>query len=186
MPTLKTNRNQSQGAKRFVSTCSVLLALCWIAIAVRNLSQRAEALNAFSVGVVVAVAVVFYLIPKAIAKVVFWMKGSSRTNEAIREMQAMRAAKDDLESAPSQSRTETGLPEAWTRLVRDGDNLLLNLVAEKAKSLQGSRPTRAQVLEFLKGLQGSEALRKDASDLPTRPEVEQAASPAGRKPPENE
>ncbi len=101
-------------------------------------------------------------------------------------MQAMRAAKDDLESAPDKSRTETGLPEAWTRLVRDGDNLLLNLVAEKAKSLQGSRPTRAQVLEFLKGLQGSEALRKDASDLPTRPEVEQAASPAGRKPPGNE
>ena len=186
MPTLKTNRNQSQGAKRFVSTCSVLLALCWIAIAVWNLSQRAEALNAFSVGVVVAVAVILYLIPKAIAKVVFWMKGSSRTNEAIREMQAMRAAKDDFESAPGKSRTETGLPEAWTRLVRDGDNLLLNLVAEKAKSLQGSRPTRAQVLEFLKGLQGSEALRKDASDLPTRPEVEQAASPAGRKPPGNE
>lgn len=181
---MRTSQRQSQGVSRFVSTCSVLLVLCWLAIAGWNLSKRPEALDAFSVGCVVVLAVIPYLMPRVIAKVVFWMKGGSPTSEAIREMQAMRVAKDDFQSVPSQSQIETGLPEAWSKLVQDADDLLLNLVAEKAKSLQGHKPTRAQVLEFLKSLQRSEFQPnqpKEASAPTSQPVSEPTATSTGRK-----
>lgn len=142
------------------------------------MKQRPEALNAFTVGVVVILALILYLIPKAIARVVLWMKGSSRTSEAIREMQATRVTKDEFQSAPSQNTTETGLPEAWTRLVQDADDVLLNLVAEKAESLHSHKPTRAQILEFLNGLQEFEAQPNEAAV----PASEQTTIPLGRKP----
>ena len=165
---MRTSQSRSQGGRRFVSTCSFLLVLCWLGFAGWNLSKRPDALNAFSVGLVIVVAVISYLIPRAIAKVVFWMSGGSPTSEAIREMQAMRVAKDDFQSVPSQSQIERGLPEAWSKLVRDADDLLLNLVAEKAKSLHGHKPTRVQVLEFLRSLQRSEFHPKEGvhSDKP--------------------
>lgn len=111
------------------------------------------------------------------------MKGSSRTSEAIREMQAMRVAKDEFQSATSQNQIETGLPEAWTRMVRDADDLLLNLVAEKAKSLYGQEPTREQVLDFLRGLQEVEAEPKEAPAPSIQPVSEPTATPTGRKAP---
>lgn len=159
--------------------CSLLLVICWLGIAGWNLNQRPEAVNAFTVGVVVVLAAIPYLIPRTIAKVVLWMKGSSRTSEAIREMQTMRVVKDDIQPAPSQSQIETGLPEAWNRLVQDGDELLLNLIAEKARSLQGHKPTPAQVSKFLRGLQEYEAQPNEAA----APASEQTTIPPGRKPP---
>ena len=180
---MKTSQRQSQGVRRFVSTCSFLLVLCWLAIAGWNLSKRPEALNAFSVGFVVVLTVIPYLIPRAIAKVVFWMKGGSPTREAIREMQAMRVAKDDFQPVPGQNEIETGLSAAWSKLVQDADDLLLNLVAEKTKSLQGHKPNRVQVLEFLRGLQGSETEPDEAPAPPSHVVSGQAETPTGRKSP---
>lgn len=180
---MKISQRQSQGGRRFVSTCSFLLVLCWLGIAGWNLNQRPEALNAFTVGVVVVLATIPYVIPRAIAKVVLWMKGSSRTSEAIREMQAMRVAKDEFQFAPGQNQIETSLPEAWTRMVQDADDLLLNHLAEKAKSLYGHEPTREQVLDFLRGLQEVEAEPKEALAPPIQPVSEPTVTPTGRKPP---
>ena len=180
---MKNSQRRSQRGKQFVSTCSFLLVLCWLGIAGWNLSKKPEALNAFSVGLVIVVAVVLYVIPRAIAKVVLWISGDSRTSEAIREMQTMRVARDDFQPAPIQSQIDTGLPEAWRKLVQDSDDLLINLVAEKAKSLHGHKPTRGQVLEFLRGLQGSEAQPKEAPAPPIQPASEPTATPTSRKPP---
>lgn len=180
---MRTSHRQSQGGRRLVSTCSLLLVICWLGIAGWNLNQRPEAVNAFTVGVVVVLAAIPYLIPRAIAKVVLWMKGSSRTSEAIREMQTMRVAKDDIQPGPSQSQIETGLPEAWTRLVQDSDELLINLIAEKAKSLQGHKPSRAQVSEFLRGLQKPGVQPDEAPALSNQPVTEPTATPPARKPP---
>ena len=180
---MKNSQRRSQRGKRFVSTCSFVLVLCWLSFAAWNLSKRPEALDAFSVGLVIVVAIILHLLPKAVAKIVLWMSGDSRTSEAIREMQSMRADKDDFQPVPSQRQIETGLPEAWSELVQGADDLLLNLVAEKAKSLQGNKPTRAQVLEFLRSLQGVEAQPKKAPAPPSQPVSELTATSPGRKPP---
>ena len=181
---MKNSQRRSQRGKRFVSICSSLLVLCWFGFAGWNLSKRPEALNAFSVGLVIVVAVVLHLLPKAVAKVVLWISGDSRTSEAIREIRTMRVARDDFQPAPSQSQIETGLPEAWRKLVQDSDDLLLNLVAEKAKSLHGHKPTRGQVLEYLKSLQESETQTKEAPPPPSQPVSEPTATPAGSKAPD--
>ncbi len=180
---MKNSQRRSQRGKRVVSTCSFLLVLGWLGFAGWNLSKRPEALDAFSVGLVLVVAVILHLLPRAVARVVLWMSGDSRTSEAIREMQSMRAAKDDFQPVPSQSQIETGLTEAWTRLVRDADEVLLNLVAEKAKTLHGREPTREQVLEFLIGMQEVEAEPKEAPVPPIQPASEPTATSTGRKPP---
>ena len=135
------------------------------------------------IGFNIVAVIILYSLPKAIARVVYWVNGGSRTSEAIREMQSMRVAKDDFQPVPSQRQIETGLPEAWSELVQGGDDLLLNLVAEKAKSLQGNKPTRAQVLEFLRGLQEVEAEPKVAPASPIQPVSEPTATSTGRKPP---
>lgn len=98
-------------------------------------------------------------------------------------MQSIRVTKDDIQPAPSQSQIETGLPEAWSELVQDGDELLVNLVSEKTKSLQGHKPTRTQVLDFLKDLRESGVQPKEADPPPSQPADEETTIPPGRKRP---
>ena len=180
---MKNSNRRSQRGRRFVSTCSFLLAFCWLAFAAWNLGKKPEELSAFLIGFNLVAAIILYAMPKAIARFVHWVNGSSPTSEAIREMQSMRAAKNEFQSAPSQSQIETGLPEAWTRLVQDADDVLLNLMAEKAESLHGHEPTREQVLDFLRGLQEVEAEPKEAPAPSIQPVSEPTATPTGRKPP---
>ena len=180
---MKNSKRGSQRGRRFVSTCSFLLAFCWLAFAAWNLGKKPEELSAFLIGFNLVAAIILYAMPKAIARFVYWVNGSSPTSEAIREMQSMRAAKNEFQSAPSQSQIETGLPEAWTRLVQDADDVLLNLVAEKAKTLRGHEPTREQVLDFLRGLQEVEAEPKKAPAPSIQPVSDPTATPTGRKPP---
>ena len=174
---MKNSKRRSQRGRRFVSTCSFLLSFCWLAFAAWNLGKKPEELSAFLIGFNLVAAIIIYSLPKAIARFVYWVNGSSPTSEAIREMQSMRTAKNEFQSVPSQSQIETGLSEAWTRLVRDADDLLLNLVAEKAKTLRGHEPTREQVLDFLRGLQEVEAEPKEAPAPSIQPVSEPTATP---------
>ena len=74
--------------------------------------------------------------------------------EAIRKGEAARTIQGKYEELYKQRQVEKHLPDAWRNLVKSGDELLLELVAEATKELCGHSPTNEQVLTFLK----SEAL----------------------------
>ena len=101
---MKNSKRGSQRGRRFVSTCSFLLAFCWLAFAAWNLGKKPEELSAFLIGFNLVAAIILYAMPKAIARFVYWVNGSSPTSEAIREMQSMRAAKNEFQSAQVRAR----------------------------------------------------------------------------------
>ena len=73
--------------------------------------------------------------------------------ESIRTGEAVKAIEEDYRDVLQQRQVSTRLPEAWNKLVEDGDEFLLDVVAEKVESLCGYRPTDEQVLDFLKSLE---------------------------------
>ena len=73
--------------------------------------------------------------------------------ESIRTGAAVEAIKEDYEKVVQQRQVATRLPEAWSKLVAEADEFLLDVVAEKVESLCGYKPTDEQVLGFLRNLE---------------------------------
>ena len=73
--------------------------------------------------------------------------------EAICKGEAVRAIQGKYDELHKQRQIEKHLPDAWRNLVKNGDELLLELVAEATKELCGHSPTNEQVLAFLKTLE---------------------------------
>ena len=73
--------------------------------------------------------------------------------EAIRTGEAAEAIQGKYEDLSKQRQIEKHLPDAWKNLVENGDELLLELVAEATKELCSHSPTNEQVLAFLKTLE---------------------------------
>ena len=80
--------------------------------------------------------------------------------KSIRTGEVIRAIAEDYRDISKQREIETKLPKAWTRLVDEADEFLINVVAEKTESLCGYKPTREQVLTYLKNLNKEELLRE--------------------------
>ena len=72
--------------------------------------------------------------------------------ELIRTGESIRAIEDDYRIVSKQRHIEISLPEAWSKLVEEADEFLLDVMAEKTESLCGYKPTGEQVLAFLKDL----------------------------------
>ena len=72
--------------------------------------------------------------------------------ESIRTGEAVEAIKKDYEKVVQQRQVATRLPEAWSNLLEEADEFLLEVVAEKVESLCGYKSTDEQVLDFLKSL----------------------------------
>ncbi len=68
---------------------------------------------------------------------------------------ALEAARADYRDIARDRDIQRTLPEAWQRLISDGDELLVDLVAEKVESLCGFRPAPAAVLAFLSGVKAA-------------------------------
>ena len=73
--------------------------------------------------------------------------------ESIRTGEAAKAIEEDYRNVSRQRQVATRLPEAWSKLVEEADEFLLDVVAEKVENLCGYRPTDEQVLNFLKSLE---------------------------------
>lgn len=69
--------------------------------------------------------------------------------ESIRSGEAIQAIARDYQSVAKQREIAMNLPEAWTNLVQEADEFLIEVVAEKTKDLCGYKPTREQVSDFL-------------------------------------
>ena len=76
--------------------------------------------------------------------------------QSIRKGEAVRAIEEDYRNVSTQRQIRASLPEAWSQLVEDVDEFLVDIVAEKVENLCGYRPTDEQVLDFLKTLKRTE------------------------------
>jgi len=70
--------------------------------------------------------------------------------DAIVSGKAMDAARSDYRNASRERQMKATLPEAWTRLVEEGDEILLELMAERVEILCGFKPDPDTVASFLK------------------------------------
>lgn len=70
--------------------------------------------------------------------------------EAITSGRAIAAAREDYKDVARDRKVRATLPEAWTKLVVEEDELLLELVAEQVESLCGFKPDLDTVAGFLK------------------------------------
>ena len=92
--------------------------------------------------------------------------------ESIRTGEAIHAIAHDYQSVAREREIEMSLPEAWTKLVQEADEFLLEVVAEKTESLCGYKPTGEQVLDFLNCLVAEKSEgppKKEAGPLPVPP-----------------
>jgi predicted type IV restriction endonuclease len=69
--------------------------------------------------------------------------------ERVRSGQALKDAYKDYDDLHSKRLARDALPEAWTQLLAEPDELLVDIVAERAASLCGYRPQPDLVAEFL-------------------------------------
>ena len=73
--------------------------------------------------------------------------------ESIRTGEAVKAIEEDYRQKQyRQKQTVTRLPEAWSKLVEEADQLLLYHIADKVEDLCGDRPTNREVLDFLRSI----------------------------------
>ena len=96
--------------------------------------------------------------------------------ESIRTSEAIEAIKKDYETVVQQRRVAIQLPEAWSKLVEEADEFLLDVVAEKVESLCGYRPVDEQVLSFLKSLERETELDRQEAFSPSAPSGESTQS----------
>jgi hypothetical protein len=102
-------------------------------------------------------------------------------HNSIRTGEAIEAIRKDYENVSKERQIKATLPEAWRRLVEEGDEFLLEVVADKVESLCGYKPTNQQVLSFLKSLPRTE-LPLTPTPLPRKGEEEpQVSPPPGRR-----
>ncbi len=88
--------------------------------------------------------------------------------KSIETGEAITAIEADYHEIVKQREIKTRLPEAWEQLVKEGDEFLLHVVSEKVESLCEYKPTKLQVLGFLKSLKMDEAspvIMKEDEDL---------------------
>lgn len=67
----------------------------------------------------------------------------------VRSGDALDDARKDYRNAARQKEAEHALPKAWSELVTERDEILLDLIAERVESLCGIRPDAEQVEEFI-------------------------------------
>ena len=73
--------------------------------------------------------------------------------ESVCTGEAAEAIAEDYRNVSNQRLIEENLPKAWNKLVEEQDEILLDLVKEKAESLCGYKPTGDQVWHFLESLE---------------------------------
>jgi len=71
-------------------------------------------------------------------------------HSAVASGDALRAAREDYQDASKVRQMQDALPKAWSLLISEEDDLLLEIVAERVESLCGFKPDLDTVAAFLK------------------------------------
>lgn len=75
--------------------------------------------------------------------------------ESVRNGEAAEAIAKDYQKAFKEELIEENLPDAWSKLVEEKDDYLLEVVAEKVEHMCGYKTTADQVENFLRSLKSS-------------------------------
>lgn len=67
----------------------------------------------------------------------------------VKSGEAIEAARRDYRNIRQQREAVTNLPDAWNRLIQEGDEALIDLLVDKVESICGYKPTPDQVMDFL-------------------------------------
>ena len=85
---------------------------------------------------------------------------------SIQNSDAFRDIENDYRLLLGQREAAKHLPETWRGLVEEADGLLIDLVAEATEESCGHKPSKEQVLDFLKNLESAPASREDPLPSP--------------------
>lgn len=69
--------------------------------------------------------------------------------DRVRSGAAIEAAQGDYRSAAKKREAERSIPEAWRNIIDEPDELLMELLAEKAENICGFRPSVEQIENFI-------------------------------------
>ena len=72
-------------------------------------------------------------------------------HSAVASGAAIEAARDDYRNVSKDRQIQATLPKAWSQIIADEDELLLEIVADRVESLCGFKPDPDMVAKFLKG-----------------------------------
>ena len=68
---------------------------------------------------------------------------------SVTARRTFKAARDDLASIVSRRNAQAAVPLAWKQLVKESDELLVELIAERAEAISGHRPEFESIVAFL-------------------------------------
>lgn len=71
-------------------------------------------------------------------------------HSAVASGAAIQAARDDYRNVSRDRQMLAALPKAWSQIIDDADELLLEILADRAESLCGFKPSPDMVTRFLK------------------------------------
>lgn len=102
------------------------------------------------------------------------------SNAQVSSGAAIAAAREDYKNVSRSRQMLSTLPEAWSKLVAEEDELLLELLADKVESLCGFKPDVDTVARFLRenvGLRAShQAVAQGTRPMPSAPSAPAPAS----------
>jgi hypothetical protein len=87
---------------------------------------------------------------------------------------AIEAAREDYRNVSRERQMKSTLPKAWSRLLEEEDELLIELVADRVENLCGYKPDPDTVARFLKE---NVALKSVTAATPLQPSRTQTAAP---------
>lgn len=88
------------------------------------------------------------------------------SNEQVRTNKALQAAKDLYASNKRDEKILSSLPAAWSQLIDNQDDRLIELVNAVNENICGFRATDAQVAEFIAGVAQGALVRKAGKSTP--------------------
>lgn len=89
---------------------------------------------------------------------------------------AIQAARDDYRNVSKDRQMLAALPKAWSQLIADEDDLLLEIVADRVESLCGFKPDPDMVARFLKESVAGRVVQPVAQSATSQP-VTRASAP---------
>jgi hypothetical protein len=73
---------------------------------------------------------------------------------------ALENARKDYRNISKEQQAKANIPIAWSKLIEEKDEMLLDVISEKVESICGFKPTQKQILSHLKSLQQTTATTK--------------------------
>ena len=101
---------------------------------------------------------------------------------AVASGNALNALNEDLEAAQRNRAAKEAIPEAWSALVEDQEELLFEIISEKVKEICSREPSNEQIVGFLKSLRCDQTEIKQPAPPTKRPGSRPSPGTSARRP----